>query len=303
MVPSPYGVRWTSRLIYRDLRGIATEFANKARSLFLRTADAAVAVSQDHVEYEPPIDTESRHAVAPLSSEHSTTFTTADSYAIAATDATERSLEESITLYDLLNTKLKELYASRERDLPLNERWIFRGAWLILNMATQCCASNPSYDILNAGSSSTDESALLLAVLRESPSDHIWLLLTSSKEHSMSIQIELPTSRVSQMPAMPYTKCNDDYNRHDSVFSTLSITKPSPTSPAHLWYIILSGASDRMKTVQAAEFLLNHAWPEKDADAVLKIVGNPAERLSDSDETELRRALGRILYPRLQCAC
>ena len=111
---------------------------------------------------------------------------------------------------------------------------------------------------------------------------------------------------------MPYTKSNEDTTRRDSVFSfaalehaqchaaTNSSELPSPALP---WFTVFAGATDRTKTVQAAEYLLGHVWPEKDATAMLKVVGDPTKRLSGDEDTELRNALGRMLFPEYSGLC
>ncbi|KAJ4990991.1 hypothetical protein SVAN01_03562 [Stagonosporopsis vannaccii] len=301
MVPAPYNVRWTAQLIRRDLKAIAADFTSRVRNVFLRKADVAASISQDEVEDGLPIDTKDSLDIASTSTAFTTTAptssapasftpansatsflsTAADSDANAPTEVANSSLDSSTTLYGLLSTKLKDLYASRHRELPLNERWLFRGAWLILDMATQHCASNPSHDdISEPGSSRLSETALVLGVL----------------QHSVAKPLHLPPSRVSQMPAMPHTKHSGQSTRQDSVFSTVSDQPHPSAAPALLWYTIFAGASDQAMTVHAAETLISHAWAEKDATAVLEVVGNPAKRLSEHDESELRRRFGRILH-------
>lgn len=54
---------------------------------------------------------------------------------------------------------------------------------------------------------------------------------------------------------------------------------------------------DRTKTVYAAEHLLDQIWPQKDTTKLLRAIGDPEDRLSGEDETELRERLGRTLYP------
>ncbi|KAF2622986.1 hypothetical protein BU25DRAFT_351121, partial [Macroventuria anomochaeta] len=203
----------------------------------------------------------------------------------------------SNTSYGLLRNKLKELYTSRERDLPLNERWVFRGAWLLLNIATQYYASNPSYEILRGESLRTSEAPLLLEMPRE-----IQPLKTPRSSYS----------RVSQVPTMPYTKSNEDPMRRESAFSFTALehaqchvatNSSALPSPALFLYTVFAGATDRTKTVQAAEYLLGHVRPEKDATAILKVVGDPTKRLSGDEGTELRNALGRMLFPEYNALC
>ncbi|KAH6643129.1 hypothetical protein C7974DRAFT_386851, partial [Boeremia exigua] len=161
MVPAPYSVRWTSKLIRRDLKCIAGNCTSKIRGLFSPTSKTR---AQAEFEIKAPFDIEGLHepalTSAPAGSCDSTLFT----------DAPEANVKASNTLYVLLETKLKELYASRDHDVPHHERWLFRGAWLLMHLATQYCASNPVHDILNAGSSHVDETSLLLDIMRKSTS-------------------------------------------------------------------------------------------------------------------------------------
>lgn len=325
MVPAPYSVRWTSKLIRRDLKAIAANYTSKVRGIFSRSTDAAVAIPRDDFEDASLLDTERVHDVASVSSPtrcasveftsmsisstdaalassaSSFSSTTADSDANACTEETDACLNDPTTLYSLLSTKLKDLYASRERDLPLSERWLFRGAWLILHMATQQCASNPSHNISKPGSSFVNETALLLEVLRKSTSIWYGTSLISLAEYSFSKPPEIPVSHVSQMSTMPCTKRKNKSSRQDSIFSTVSSTvsdQPPPSVPlALLWYTIFAGASDQLMTVYAAERLINHAWAGKDATAILEVVGNPAKRLPEEDDSELRRRFGYVLHP------
>lgn len=172
MVPSPYSVRWTSKLIYRDFKGLAANCTSKLKSLFSTYTNAPAPGSHTHIEIEPPIESEALHDISWPSSVHSfDSSADDDSSLIVPADGTQRSadnLDTVDTLYGLLTTKLKMLYASRERYAPLEERWKFRGAWLLLDMATQCCASNPSFSISRGEHSAADEASLLLQVLRES---------------------------------------------------------------------------------------------------------------------------------------
>ena len=109
----------------------------------------------------------------------------------------------------------------------------------------------------------------------------------------------MPTTKISQVPKLPYTNNNDDSTRRDSGYDS----PPSPPSPAFLWYTVLAGATDHTKTICAAEYLLGHAWPEKDAAVILEVVGNPAKRLSEEESTELRNKLGHLLYPEYDALC
>ncbi|KAF1355934.1 hypothetical protein EJ07DRAFT_130412 [Lizonia empirigonia] len=285
MAPSPlaYSVRWTSKLIRRDIRSLAIKCTSGVRSFF--SAPTNVLTPQAHVEFEPYIYNEELHDDSIASSSNSL-HSPADnnSDVTASTQITDGILEPSGTLYSLLTTRLKALYTSRDHDMPLEKRWEFRGAWLLLDMATQCCLSNPSFEILRGGNSVLNESALLLEVLRD-----------------ISNPLDAPATKISQIPTRPYSRCHDDPSRRDSGLSYTSMH--SHPSPALLWYIILAGATDMTKTICAAECLLGHVWPEQDAAAILEVVGNPAKRLPGEESTELRVKLGHLLYPEYDVLC
>lgn len=253
---------------------------------------------RNEVSIEPLIDTEAiLDATTLFTVPLSTSGTVSHSNSTLPTEVSQTSQEGPVTLYSLLSQKLKDLCASRGRDLPHIERWIFRGAWLTLHMAIQHCASNPTHDVLNPGSSRSNETALLLEVLRKCNPCLSFQPLTLVEEYSTSTPVKPSASRVSQMPTMPFTKSDATFRRHDSVHDTISMKHPPNPTSALLWYNIFVGATDRMKTVQAAEHLLEHIPPEKNASAILEIVGNPAKRLSEDDNTGLRKRLGLLLYP------
>lgn len=180
MLPTTYDMRWTSKLICRDLKGLAARCTNRARSLLLSTSGAPdhavrkatdtpprTLTPQSEVDNEPPIDIEDfDDAKSQCTVPSFSPGTVADSNSTLPTEISQNSLEGPATLCSLLNQKLKDLYTSRERDLPHTERWTFRGAWLMLHVATQYCASNPAHDNFNPGPSHSNETALLLEILR-----------------------------------------------------------------------------------------------------------------------------------------
>ena len=309
-------MRWTSKLICRDLKRLAAKCTNRFRSLLSNTTDAPdhiVRTGNEDTPYatpphtevgiDPPIDAvalpDTSHLRAVSSSSSSTS---SDSDSTLPTEVSRASLKGPVKLYSFLSQKLKDLYASRERDLPHMERWVFRGAWLILHMATQYCASNPAHDVLNSGSSCSNVTALLLEVIRRFLSFSTYQLLTSLGEYSTSNLVEPSTSRVSQMPTMPFTQSKAS-RRHDSVYDTISMKHLRNPTSALLWYTVFLGATDRTKTIQTAEYLLEHVWPENDANAMLEIVGNPAKQLLEDNNTELRKRLGSLLCPEYYALC
>lgn len=320
MVPTPYDMRWTSRLIYRDLKGIAASCTKKVRSLLSSTPSAskpAVKIHNPHTlpcapiqqhevenENEPPVDAGVIHkASTPGMAPSPLSETVSPNNSTLLTEVSQTSLGVPITLYSILSKNLRYLYASRERDQPLVERWTFRGAWLLLHMATQYCTSNPSHDILTPGSSSVNETTLLLELLRMYTSLFERCLLTPFEEHSVPGPIDSPTAQVSQIPALPYTKSKEGSRRHDSGYHSIEIERLLTPDPPVFWYTIFSGATDQTKTVEAAEYLLGYVWPEKSASAILETVGDPAKRLSEDDEIELREKFGALLFPEHNALC
>lgn len=311
MLPTPYDMRWTSRLICRDLKGLAARCTNRVRNLLSNTSGTLNTLRIEHKDtimcalpqfneddFKPSVDAEAiTDTTTPCTVPLSLSGTVADSNSTLPTEISQASPECPVTLYRLLSQKLECLYSSRERDLPHIERWVFRGAWLILHMATQYCASNPTHDVLNPGASRSNETALLLEILRKYFSFSECQLLTWVKEYSTSNPVKRNTSQVSQMRTVPFTESDATSRRHDSVYDTISKRCLSNPTSALFWYTIFIGASDRMKTVQAAQHLLEHVWPERDASAMLELVGNPAKRLQEDDNTELRKKLGHLLCP------
>jgi hypothetical protein len=318
MLPTPYDMRWTSKIICRDLKGLTARFTNKVRSLLSSTSgvpdhtvrteykdtSAYVPPQKDEVGIEPPIGAGAiPDTTYPCAVPSSLSCTVSDSNSTLPTEVSHASLEGPVTLYSLLSQKLKDLYASRERDLPHMERWIFRSAWLVLHVTTQYCASNRTLDVLNPGSSHSNETALLLEVLGRCICSSSCQLLIGIEEYSTSCLVEPSTSRVSRMPTMPSTKGDVTSKRHDSVHDTILMKHLPNSTLALFWYTIFVGATDRTKTVQAAESLLGHVWPEKDASALFELAGNPARRLPEDDNTELRKRLGLLLYPDYNALC
>jgi hypothetical protein len=90
-------------------------------------------------------------------------------------------MEAVNTLHELLENRLKTLYASRDRYAAHDVRWKFRGSFLLLHMAIQAHPSNDSYDIFRDGKNAPDEGMSAADLLQ-------------------------PTTKVSKMPAEPYTQ-------------------------------------------------------------------------------------------------
>jgi hypothetical protein len=320
MVPTPYNVRWTAKLIRRDLKGIATRCTSKVRGLFKRTpvdtSDLSSFVNQ--ADEDPITDSESvfysarftqsdTDAVTDGESVFYDAFETIDRPSLVGPDAEGNDSiiptqgrddisEVFVNQYEVLTATHKDLFASRERDLPCKERWRFRGSWLLLHQAIQFCASNPIFEIWKDSPSEVEVAAALEPIPRKFAQTLKRSQLIYSEDHTLSSPTTSRPSRISRMPAMVYAQRGNVHNRHDSIFSTISARPASPISQAELWYIVEAGVLDRAKTALAAECLLSHVWNEKDALAMLDVMGDPAKHLSEEEETELRKRLGHALF-------
>ena len=321
MVPTPYNVRWTAKLIRRDLKGIAAKCTSKVRGLFKRTpvdasdlsfdvnqANADPATDSESIFYSARVSQADTDAVTDGESVFYDAFETLDrpsligpgtngNHTIVPTEGRDDISEAFVTQYQFLTATLKDLFASRERDLPCKERWLFRGSWLLLNLAIQYCASNPIFEIWKDSPSEVENAASLEPLPRKYAQASDCSQLIYFEDHTLSPPTASRPSRISQMPAMIHTQRGNVHNRHDSIFSTISARPSSPISQEELWYIVEAGALDRAKTALAAECLLSHVWNEKDALAMLDVMGDPAKQLSEEDETELRTRLSQALFP------
>ena len=299
MVPTPYDVRWTIKLIRRDLKVIAARCSSRVRDRFKRTSadtsDPTSHVTQAHTDAVNDresvfYDASESHDLPSLVGPD-----TDGNKLIVAEDGSEGISEVFISSYEFLTASHKTLFASRERDLLCKERWLFRGAWLLLHQAIQYHESNPIYKIWKDGPSEVEETGAFQPILRKYAHALNCSRLIYLEEHTFSSPTTSRPSRISQMPAMAYTQRGKVHTRHDSIFSTISTRSSSHISQGELWYIIEAGALDRAKTALAAECLLNHIWDEKDAMATLDAIGDPAKQLSEEDDTELRKRLGQTL--------
>ena len=321
MVPTPYNVRWTAKLIRRDLKGIAAKCTSKVRGLFKHAPVDASDLSSDVIKAntDPVTDSESIFYSARVSQADTDVVTDGESVfydafetldrpsligpdtdgndSIVHTEGRDDVSEAFVTQYQFLTATHKDLFASRKRDLPYKERWLFRGSWLLLNLAIQYCASNPIFEIWKDSPSEEEDAASLEPALRKYAQAFNCSQLINFEDHTISSPTTSRPSRISQMPAMIHTQRGNVHNRHDSIFSTISARPNSPISQEELWYIVEAGALDRAKTALAAECLLSYVWKEKDASAMLDVMGDPAKQLSEEDETELRMRLGQALFP------
>jgi hypothetical protein len=301
MVPTPYNVRWTAKLIRRDLKGIAAKCTSKVRGLFKRTpvdtSDLSSHVTQADTDAVTDGESVFYDAFETLDRSSLIGPDTDGNDSIVPTEGRDNISEVFVIQYQFLTAIHKDLFASLKRDLLCKERWLFRGSWLLLHQAIQYCASNPIYEIWKDSTSEVEDAAALEPVPRKYAQALNCSQLIYFEEHTLPLSTNCRPSRVSQMPAMVYAQRGNVHNRHDSIFSTFSTRPASPISQEELWYVIQAGASDRTKTALAAEYLLNHVWNEKDALAMLDVMGDPAKKLSGEDETELRKRLGQALFP------
>jgi hypothetical protein len=181
------------------------------------------------------------------------------------------------TFYDLLESRLRTMWASRDRDVSPKGRWQFRGSWLVLWTALQACPSNPSYDIIEGHKA--DETPLLLELLKLDPT-------TTSRT----------AYRVSKAPATPYEGFRM-HVRYDSAFSDGRSGAYKAAKPTHseLWHSILMGASDTSRATSVAERLLECVWPGENSSDILDTIGDPSKQFSGKDE--LRLQLRSLLFP------
>jgi hypothetical protein len=148
------------------------------------------------------------------------------------------------------------------------DRWKFRGSWLLLFKAIQ---------VLRNGAQDANEKRMLLEMLQ---------LSTNRTQTS--------TRKVSKMPAAPYTQHNSDHDRYDSMLSNATTLTPAP-SPAQIWLSILDATNDATKIAPIAEELLQYVWSEKKAVDTIDQIGDPHKKFSDADDAELRAKFPQIL--------
>lgn len=165
-----------------------------------------------------------------------------------------------------------------------DDRWRFRGAWLLLYMAIQACPSNDSYDIFRDGNTGLCDNEAFLE------------LLPLSNTASLSA----PTNKSSQMRAESHSKRTNDNGRYDSACSTVALDPDSQSpisSASRIWYAIFGAADNGSKTVSVANDVLGFIWPEKDAAEVLYQLGHPTKQLREDESAELREKFRMVLFP------
>jgi hypothetical protein len=195
-----YDIRWTMKLLRRDLRDLRIKYmtSTKHKCGPVEIARSPSAYQQDQVENKPqvPEDVQYSGVLSECVSEGSV-------YSKAPQGSPETSSEKRpSTLYELMERRIRATYASRDRNMSHEDRWKFRGSWLLLYKAIQACPSNGSGNGFQYGAKETNDYIMLLDMLSQ-----------STKKGRSS------TSKVSKMPATPYTRHDNDHDRYDSMFS------------------------------------------------------------------------------------
>jgi len=273
----PYDIRWTAKLLRRDVRNLRAKYTIRSKQQG-RPVDLATSSS---AHQQACIKNVSQLPQGFQCSEPSSQHAGQDSVYSKPPQDSPRTLQTSrencpSTLYDLLESRLRATYASRDRDMPHEDRWRFRGSWLVLHRAIQGCRSDKGDNASSVGTDGASESTMLLDMLNQS---------TRS-----------PTPKVSGMPAAPYIRHNSDHDRYDSMFGDA----PTPTltpSPAQLWLSILEATDDTQKIAPMAEQLLGYISQEKKAFDIIEQVGNPHKKFSDADDAQLRLQFRELLCP------
>ncbi|KAF2033171.1 hypothetical protein EK21DRAFT_109305 [Setomelanomma holmii] len=256
-----YSLRWAASLLRRDVYDIATKVKVKVKNHLSSAKGASTSgplLSEQAVHIiEQPVETRNIETVT----------------------ATADSAQVPSTLYKALEGRLRALYVARDLDVSHQERFRFRGSWLVLWTALQACPSNEAFDIFRFVK--LDESARVAALLHR---------------HDSAAQTSSPPYEVSKMPAVPYQGAHDRV-RNDSAISNVFVAAPGPSEPttSQLWYGVLEGASDVSKTALIAQRLLLCVWPDKDAVEILDTIGHPGKKFEQKDELRLR--FRNLLFP------
>jgi hypothetical protein len=179
--------------------------------------------------------------------------------------------------FDTLEGHLRTLWDARDRNTNLDDRWYFRGSWLVLMMALQAWPSSTSYGIFDG------------------PKVDVEALLTEITELAMAKASRTPR-RVERMTDEPFLRA-PNRPRFDSLFGEgpPGVYVDTKTTPAHLWCGILEAAKDETKTIETVEELLTFVWPDVHVPKLIAEIGNPAKRFREDEE--LRHALRGALFP------
>ncbi|KAL1795387.1 hypothetical protein ACET3X_007203 [Alternaria dauci] len=264
---APYDIRWTAKLLHRDVRVLQTKLTTKLKRKF-KPSDAArcISVPESLQNTDQPPHHFSEGTVYSSSPED-----------VSGHDSETSSEKCHDTLYELLESRLRATYASRNRDVSHEDRWRFRGSWLLLYKAIQTCPSNDSYDVLCPCAHDADEQKLMLEMMR----------LRTNWNRS-------PPYVISKMPAAPYTQDARDHSRYDSLVSNTTALTPTPP-PAQIWLSILEATNDAEKIAPMAAEISRHVMSEKESVGIIEQIGDPSKKFSDADDTELRAQLRWLL--------
>jgi hypothetical protein len=246
-IRSPMGFKWTASLLHRDVKALKSKYTTKITSALSRKHAKASRSPHQHTAERSTIDS----AVVSVQVDevpNQQLGDTPDTAASSTTTSVCDTEEVPSTRYEVLDTKLKALYASRDRDVSHAERWRFRGSWLVLYMAIQACPSNDCYKVFRGEESSSS------------------------------------SQPISPMPAAIYSQPSQDGVRYDSAFSTVL----APKSTEQLWLAVIEGAGDPANLMAAVEELMQSVWPEGNAKVILERVGDPAKTFERDAELMAR---------------
>jgi hypothetical protein len=271
----PYDLGRTVKLIRRDVRNLRTRYTTRSKHKSKR--GKVVESASLHQSHEAEKMTEVPEGVQHI--DQPTEHTSEGSvYSKVPQDVLESGSEKCLsTLYGLLEGSLRATYTSRNRNASHEDRWRFRGSWLLLYKAIQVCPSNDNYDALQYGAQDASEKRMLLEMLQLSTE-----------------RAQYPLHKVSKMSAVPYTRDNSYHGCYDSMLSNATTLTTTP-STAQIWLSILEATNDATKIVPMAEELLKYIWSEKKALDVIEQMGDPHEKFSNSDDAELRLKLRESL--------
>ncbi|KAI4920833.1 hypothetical protein J4E85_008948 [Alternaria conjuncta] len=271
----PYDVRWTAKLLRRDVRNFRAKYTTRSKHQGA-PVDAATSSSAHQQACTKNVSQLPQGVQCSNLSSHHAGQDSVYSKPPQNSPGTPQISRENCpgTLYDLLESRLRATYDSRDRDMSHEDRWRFRGSWLVLHKAIQGCRPDESDDASSIGTNGSSESTMLLDMLNQST--------------------RLPTPKVSKIPAASYTRHGSENDRYDSMFGDV----PTPTvtpSPTQLWLFILEATDDTQKIAPMAEQLLGYISQEKKAFDIIEQVGNPHKKFSDADDAQLRLQLRELL--------
>ena len=148
----PYDVRWTAKLLRRDVRNLRAKYTTRSKHQG-GPVDVARSSAAHRQAYTKNV---SQLPEGVQCSKPSSQYASQDSVYFKPPQDSPRtphiSSEECPgTLYELLEGRLRATYASRDRDMSHEDRWRFRGSWLVLHRAIQGCRSDKSDDASSVG--------------------------------------------------------------------------------------------------------------------------------------------------------